>query len=196
MVVTIEEIFDEPSTDRITCLKESGNSEFKIGEYEKAIHYYTEALDLVRKDTTLQSPEMTSILLTNRGNAYLKINRIDECIADCTDSISANPSYGKAYYRRALAYEQQAEYDKAVEDMDKLFELCPDMKRTESTKYRSICEKRDAKFESQKNEMLKNLKDIGNSFLGQFGLSTDDFKVDKDPVTGSYSLSMNKSNGS
>lgn len=32
------------------------------------------------------------------------------------------------------------------------------------------------------------LKGLGNSLLGKFGLSLDNFKTEKDPSTGSYSI--------
>jgi hypothetical protein len=34
------------------------------------------------------------------------------------------------------------------------------------------------------------LKDLGNSILGKFGLSLDNFNFAKDPATGSYSVNM------
>ena len=34
------------------------------------------------------------------------------------------------------------------------------------------------------------LKDLGNSVLGKFGMSLDNFKMDKDPNTGSYSINF------
>ncbi|KAG2245422.1 hypothetical protein Bca52824_092733 [Brassica carinata] len=37
---------------------------------------------------------------------------------------------------------------------------------------------------------LIKLKEVGNSILGRFGMSVDDFKAVKDPNTGSYSLSF------
>ena len=46
------------------------------------------------------------------------------------------------------------------------------------------------KLEKQKEEMLGKLKDLGNSVLGKFGLSLDNFKAVKDPNTGSYSISF------
>jgi hypothetical protein len=32
------------------------------------------------------------------------------------------------------------------------------------------------------------MKDLGNSLLGNFGLSLDNFKAEKDETTGSYSI--------
>lgn len=34
------------------------------------------------------------------------------------------------------------------------------------------------------------LKDLGNTVLGKFGMSLDNFKADKDPNTGSYSINF------
>jgi hypothetical protein len=40
--------------------------------------------------------------------------------------------------------------------------------------------------------MFGKLKDVGNSILGYFGMSVDNFKAVKDPATGSYSISFNQ----
>lgn len=37
------------------------------------------------------------------------------------------------------------------------------------------------------------LKDLGNMVLGKFGLSVDNFKAEKDPATGSYSIKFQQS---
>ena len=46
----------------------------------------------------------------------------------------------------------------------------------------------DAKREALKEEMLSTLKGFGNTILGKFGLSLDNFKAEQDPATGSYSI--------
>jgi hypothetical protein len=42
--------------------------------------------------------------------------------------------------------------------------------------------------EKMKEEVIGKLKDLGNSVLGRFGMSLDNFKMDKDPNTGGYSI--------
>ena len=44
--------------------------------------------------------------------------------------------------------------------------------------------------EKMKEEVLGKLKDLGNSFLGNFGMSLDNFKMEQDPATGGYSVKM------
>ena len=42
--------------------------------------------------------------------------------------------------------------------------------------------------EETKEEMLAKLKDLGNAVLGNFGLSVNNFKAEKDERTGSYNI--------
>ena len=48
------------------------------------------------------------------------------------------------------------------------------------------------KQEKMKDEMLGKLKDLGNSLLGKFGMSLDNFQMKQDPATGSYSVNFKK----
>lgn len=49
--------------------------------------------------------------------------------------------------------------------------------------------------ERMKAEVLGKLKDLGNSILGRFGMSVDDFCAEKDPTTGSYSIKFGRGGG-
>lgn len=40
--------------------------------------------------------------------------------------------------------------------------------------------------------IVGKLKDMGNTILGKFGMSVDNFKAVKDPNTGSYSISFQR----
>lgn len=46
----------------------------------------------------------------------------------------------------------------------------------------------DEKMNKMKDEALGKLKDLGNSILGNFGMSLDNFKMAQDPATGSWSV--------
>jgi hypothetical protein len=39
-----------------------------------------------------------------------------------------------------------------------------------------------------KTEAMGKLKELGNSFLGNFGMSLDNFKMEQDKTTGSWSI--------
>jgi tetratricopeptide (TPR) repeat protein len=184
-MVVIEEVFEESTALQF---KLRGNAEFQAGNFKEAIDVYTLGIEQCGE----AEKNLRAVLLTNRGFAQYRLSHVEECIADCTEAVTTDPSYTKAYYRRALAYEKTEEFEQAVCDLDKCFELDAAMRVAEKMRYQTLLVCRDKKFEKQKSEMLNSLKDIGNSILGQFGLSTEDFKVNKDPVTGSYSLSMNR----
>jgi hypothetical protein len=44
----------------------------------------------------------------------------------------------------------------------------------------------------EKEELLSQLKSIGNKILGKFGLSTENFKMQRDPNSGSYSINFQR----
>nr|CAB3499296.1 unnamed protein product [Digitaria exilis] len=115
----------------------------------------------------------------------------DETIKECTKALELNPSYLKALLRRAEAHEKLEHYDEAIADMKKVIELDPSNQQATRSLFRLeplAAEKR----EKMKEEMIAKLKDLGNSVLGHFGMSVDNFKAVKDPNTGSYSVQFQK----
>lgn len=126
----------------------------------------------------------------NRAAARLHLEMYEECIQDCTVAILWKPDYSKAYLRRASAYEKLPEpkTDLALADAKAALALDPSpalrktVQRLEKIEHERI--------EKLKTETLDKLKDLGNSILGNFGLSIDNFKAVQDPNTGSYSISF------
>jgi tetratricopeptide (TPR) repeat protein len=57
------------------ALKEAGNRAFANGSFEESLKLYTQAIE------RLENP--SHLYLTNRANAFLKLERNSECIDDC-----------------------------------------------------------------------------------------------------------------
>lgn len=113
----------------------------------------------------------------------------------CTQALKLDPKYAKALLRRAQANEKigtSSSMQASLEDYQKLKELVQDKytlgqcQRAE----KELPNKIKQKMELEKEEMMGKLKDLGNSLLGKFGLSTDNFQLQQDP-TGKGGYSMN-----
>lgn len=115
----------------------------------------------------------------------------------CTRALALDPKYTKALLRRAQANEKMGtstSMTESLEDYKKLKNLgttvdaytLRECQRAE----RELPEKIKEKMEKEKEEMIGKLKDLGNSLLGKFGLSTDNFQMTPDP-SGSGGYSMN-----
>jgi len=117
--------------------------------------------------------------------------RYRECIDDTSASISLHPRNPKCLSRRAKAHEAIDQLQEAVDDLKQLLEIDPsdvDARRNLARVEVKLHEKN----EKMKAEMMGKLKDFGNTILGKFGLSLDNFKATKDPTTGSYNISFGK----
>ncbi|PQQ13673.1 tetratricopeptide repeat protein 1 isoform X1 [Prunus yedoensis var. nudiflora] len=115
----------------------------------------------------------------------------EDAIKECTKALELNPSYMKALLRRAEAHEKLEHFEEAIADMKKILELDPSNDQAKKT-IRRLGPLAEEKREKMKEEMIGKLKDMGNSLLGRFGMSVDNFKSVKDPNTGSYSISFQR----
>ncbi|PKI56673.1 hypothetical protein CRG98_022923 [Punica granatum] len=137
------------------------------------------------------SVELRSICHANRGICFLKLGKNEDTVKECTKALELNPKYVKALLRRAEAQEKIENFEEAIADMKKILELDPSNDQARKAIYRLeplAAEKR----EKMKEEMIGKLKEMGDSLLGRFGMSVDNFKAVKDPNTGSYSISFQR----
>lgn len=114
-------------------------------------------------------------------------------IDDCDISLLHKPGYVKALLRRMAAFEQEEKYEEALADAKEALdnETKPSTKSDIHRHIKRLEKLHHDKMEKLKEETLGKLKDLGNSFLSNFGISLDQFKAEKDPSTGSYSISFN-----
>ncbi|EPQ29698.1 uncharacterized protein PFL1_02918 [Pseudozyma flocculosa PF-1] len=131
----------------------------------------------------------------NLSLCYLKLHQHAQAVDAATQALISQPLYVKALHRRSLANIQidtLASLSSALEDQKLLLTL-PDLPAsTRPSIQKSIAdlEPRVGELaEKEKQEMLTKLKGIGNSLLGTFGLSTDNFQFVKQD-NGGYSMNF------
>ena len=113
----------------------------------------------------------------------------------CTQALTLDPHYIKALLRRAQANEKMdtsTSLTESLEDYKKLKKEAKDAYTLRECQRaeRELPNRIKEKTEKEKEEMIGKLKDLGNSILGKFGLSTDNFQMQPDP-SGSGGYSMN-----
>lgn len=169
--------------------KLEGNRLFGDGRYEEALLQYDAALQ-VALDIPL-FVDLRSICHSNRAVCFLKLGKYEDTIKECTKALELNPSYMKALVRRGEAHEKLEHFEEAIADMKRILELDPSNDQAKKV-IRRLEPLAAEKREKMKEEMIGKLKEMGNSLLGRFGMSVDNFKAVKDPNTGSYSISFQR----
>jgi tetratricopeptide (TPR) repeat protein len=181
-MVVIEEVIEK--TDE---LKIRGNKAFSEKDYQLAIELYDQAIDLLDA-----ADEKRAILLFNKACSFFHLSDFEECIVCCTQALALNPKYIKVLFRRAVAYREKEEFELALNDFERMFEIEPELRNQYAKKYEYIQTQRDMKLEIERARMMSDLKSLGNSFLGHFGMSLDDFKLEQNTGTGEYSVKIQK----
>jgi len=118
--------------------KEKGNAEFKAGNYDKAIEYYTYATEMDPKN---------HIYYTNRSMCYAAMKKWDKSLRDADKSIQKNKNWEKGFYRRGMALLNMGQTKEAVEAFETCCKLAPsndDFKRT---------------YEQARKEMFKGMSE-------------------------------------
>ncbi|MBN3286268.1 TTC1 protein, partial [Polyodon spathula] len=191
--------------DESMQLKEGGNEQFKKGGESKKkkqkkntplsatkLYKYVEAEDSYTKALTICPfcyEKERSILYSNRAAARMKMDKKEEAISDCTKAIELNPNYIRAILRRAELHEKTEKLDEALDDYKTIVEKDPSVTQAIEACMR-LPKQIEERNEKLKVEMMSKLKDLGNMFLRPLGLSTENFQVNQDPSSGSYSVNF------
>ncbi|KAA8535402.1 hypothetical protein F0562_030405 [Nyssa sinensis] len=188
-VVSNDEELEQKAVAQANDAKLEGNKLFADGQYEEALLKYELALQVAPDMPS--STEIRSICHSNRGTCFVKLGQYKDAITECSKALELNPKYLKALLRRGEAHEKLENFEEAIADMKKILEL--DESNVQARRTISHLEPlAAAKREKMKEEMIGKLKEMGNSVLGRFGMSIDNFKAVQDPKTGSYSISFQR----
>ena len=160
---------------------------YKNGEYLQALNMYS----LLLKDAKrAELKEQCCILHCNKGICFNKLNEYEKALESFKDALKYNKDYSKALCNKMLLLKKKEEYLEAYEDFKRLKTL--DYNLWEN--YRNLEGELSYKAEIQKkkmtDEMLGKLKDMGNTILGKFGLSLNNFQMTPNGQ-GGYSIQYN-----
>lgn len=149
---------------------------------------YSEALDWAPVGTD-EEKAAAAVYFANRGAALMQLEVWEDAFADCTQAMALNPAYVKAILRHASVARRLEKLDEAAADYERVLELEPGhiVATTELRVVKAAIAKRD---EALKEEMFSKLKELGDTVLGNFGLSTDNFQFKQDPKTGGYNINF------
>ncbi|GAA5927764.1 uncharacterized protein JCM15063_005989 [Sporobolomyces koalae] len=138
---------------------------------------------------------LRAILYANVAACLLKLNRWREAVTACDQALNENPDSFKALHRKALANESIGSWSSlsaALDDFNKLAtlpDLTPLLSRQVKEAQTRLPKLIEVQQQKEKDEVLGKLKNLGNTVLGKFGFSLDQFKMTEQPG-GGYSMSF------
>ncbi|WAQ89734.1 hypothetical protein PtA15_11A425 [Puccinia triticina] len=138
---------------------------------------------------------LRSILNANTAACYLKSEDWQSAVQAADASLKDDPNYAKALHRRAQANEKLGTWASLQSSLDdynaisKLPEVPPGLLKEVKASQTRLPPLIAQRSEADKAEMMAKLKDLGNTVLGKFGMSTDNFKFTPNE-SGGYSMSF------
>jgi hypothetical protein len=178
---------------RASATKQQGNTQYSARDYVAALRLYSEALALAPLES--EHAYSRAVFYSNRAACHFQMGDFRAVVDDCSAAIELSPRYVKVLMRRAKAFERLENLEDAIGDLKRVLEVDPavggvarDLERLEA----ALKEKQ----EQMKDEVLGKLKDLGNTILGKFGMSLDNFKLNPSADGGGgYSISFDQGGG-
>ncbi|KAG8967019.1 hypothetical protein FRC03_010866 [Tulasnella sp. 419] len=202
--------------DQATALKNEGNKSFMDSNWDSASDSYKKALiciparhsqppsipnvdqkDPKGKGKAKDGEDSDQDRLDSLESATQPTSDIQEEVKFCTEALLDDPQYVKALLRRAESNEEIGSWtsmSSAEKDYKILLSILPasSPSRPQVLKsLRTLPGRIEAAQKKETNEMIGKLKDLGNTVLGKFGLSTDNFQFTPNG-SGGYSMNFVK----
>ena len=180
--------YDIPQPRRASLLtiaehqKERGNRAYRDGHFHLALRRYARALAWCPPDEPSRA-----VYFCNRAAVYMSLQQHDEARADCDAALALRPDYARILARRAAAREALEDLSGAQADWQRVAELDVGNRAARDAVHR-LGPLVQAQQEKMKEEMMAQLKSLGNSILGTFGMSLDQFQLSPNPSGEGYSI--------
>ena len=168
-------------TEKALSIKKEGAVFFREAEFKQAMDKFEESLLYIPEDDI----SLITILNSNIGICFMRLKQYKEAITSFNIAIGHNPNFVKAQVNRAECNYQLKNYEACITDYDDLMKK--NKKFVNLSKYNEIKRLHQMEFNEKKEEVMGQMKDLGNKFLGMFGMSTDNFNLNQNP-NGGYNI--------
>ena len=178
--------------DQVIQKKNEGNAHFAAGEYQDAINCYTESIFVF--ETQIGESEDKLILSQcygNRAACYMSLDDPEKCISDCDRSLELHIPYPKVRLRKVWGCKALKKFNDALTELKKAIEEDPSLQSQKAGELADLEKRAAEENERLKDEAMTQLKDLGNKFLGLFGMSTDNFQM-QDNGAGGYNIQFKR----
>ena len=173
--------------EKIINERKNAGDLYKNQEYIQALNIYSLLLkDAKRADLK----EQCCILNCNKGICFNKLHDYDKALDSFKEALRYNKDYSKALCNKMLLLNKKEEYLEAYEDFKRLKTLDYNLWENYRNMENELCYKAEIQKKKMTDEMLGKLKDVGNTILGKFGLSLNNFKMTPNGQ-GGYSIQYN-----
>ena len=115
---------DEDKGRLVEEIRSRAKGSINSKNYPEAIQLYSKALEIISKD----DKNGIAILYGNISMCYNNMNKVTDAINSANDAIKNDSQYVKAYYRKAMAYINQKDYNLAKEALLDGIKIKPDDK--------------------------------------------------------------------
>ena len=184
------ELSEEEKNDieeKIINERKNAGDLYKNKEYIQALNIYSLLLkDAKRADLK----EQCCILNCNKGICFNKLNDYDKALDSFKEALRYNKDYSKALCNKMLLLNKKEEYLEAYEDFKRLKTLDYNLWENYRNMEYGLAAKAEIQKKKMTDEMLGKLKDVGNTILGKFGLSLNNFQMTPNGQ-GGYSIQYN-----
>ena len=95
--------------------KEEANTKFASGNFAQARDLYSKGISILEDNN---HKKLLATLYCNRAACSLNLKDHQQCVSDCDNAISLDPSYVKAYVRRSKAWIELGQFEESCRGLE------------------------------------------------------------------------------